>query len=348
MAKKKFALWKYVDDGKDRVATMVATPNPKKITGSRFPAILGLNSWKSPFGAWCEITRVAEEEFVDNKYTVAGKTIEPKLIEFCKEHVSPNIVDPSEFYESVNPEQKMRYDFFQSDPIFGGMWDGLVMRKGKPYAVIECKTSSRPQDWVDGVPLHYLYQGLLYAHLLGVDTLYVPVAWLEDKDYENPEDFVCTEENTRVYEIQVSDYDIEGAVSVAREWWNEYVVTGVSPRFDEKKDKSFLDIMRRNEVDSEDLDLLTDIVDELESQIEYAKEVNGLAELERKLADAKEILKTAMIDHMGENDNKVVSRNWVVKKSERRSVDTARLKADGLYEEYSKVSVVYKLEKEKS
>ena len=50
----------------------------KKITGTRFAAIMGLNKWTTPFNAWCAITRTYEEPFEDTIYTVAGKTIEPK------------------------------------------------------------------------------------------------------------------------------------------------------------------------------------------------------------------------------------------------------------------------------
>lgn len=71
---------KAVEWSDDRIRTEV--PNAKRITGTRFASILGLDRWSSPFKTWCAITRTYEEPFVDNKYTVAGKTIEPKVIDY--------------------------------------------------------------------------------------------------------------------------------------------------------------------------------------------------------------------------------------------------------------------------
>ena len=48
---------------------------PKKITGTRFASILGLDRWNSPFKTWCAITRTYEEPFEDTIYTIAGKII---------------------------------------------------------------------------------------------------------------------------------------------------------------------------------------------------------------------------------------------------------------------------------
>ena len=70
--------WIAFDDS--HVAVDKINGKPKKITGTRLGAVLNLNTWKTPFQAWCEITRVAEPPFEGNKYTEAGKAIEPKLI----------------------------------------------------------------------------------------------------------------------------------------------------------------------------------------------------------------------------------------------------------------------------
>lgn len=39
---------------------VVPPKKPKKITGTRFAAIMGLNVWNTPFKTWCEITRTYE------------------------------------------------------------------------------------------------------------------------------------------------------------------------------------------------------------------------------------------------------------------------------------------------
>ena len=49
----------------DKTITITPPAKPKKITGTRFAAIMGLNKWTSPFNAWCAITRTYEEPFED-------------------------------------------------------------------------------------------------------------------------------------------------------------------------------------------------------------------------------------------------------------------------------------------
>lgn len=56
----------------------------KKVTGTRFATILGLNPWSTPFEMWCAITKTYEKPFEDTIYTIAGKTIEPKQAEYMK------------------------------------------------------------------------------------------------------------------------------------------------------------------------------------------------------------------------------------------------------------------------
>lgn len=71
---------------------------PKRITGTRFASVLGLDRWNSPFKTWCAITKTYEEPFEDNKYTIAGKTIEPKIIDYLKKAYFLNIKTPTDVY----------------------------------------------------------------------------------------------------------------------------------------------------------------------------------------------------------------------------------------------------------
>ena len=66
--------------------TIQVTPprKPKKLTGTRFASVLGLNRWSTPFEIWCACTRTYEAPFEDTIYTKAGKAIEPKQAEYMK------------------------------------------------------------------------------------------------------------------------------------------------------------------------------------------------------------------------------------------------------------------------
>jgi len=346
----KFKPWEPVSDNTIRVSTG-PTSNPKKMTGTRLGAILGVNKYKSDFGAWCEIVRVAEDTFVESKYTRAGIAIEPILGEWCKENVSPYIVTPEQWFGT---SEKL-YDHFPNEPVFGGMWDFLVLDKPwkgtrtgvKVVGVIEAKTSSRPQDWVDGVPESYAVQALNYGYLLGVDRVFVPVAFLDDEDYNHPEKFVCTATNTQLYELKVSESDIGLGMENALVWYEAHVLGNVSPPFDEKKDKVFLQVLRKSEVKSDGLETLAKRAAILEAKIEAAVATAGLAEMEKELKGLKDSMKPSFIALFKDTDDTVSAYGWRVKRSTTVTIDKEALAADDLLDKYSVEVPRYTLTKDK-
>lgn len=343
-----------VTENNGTFSVLNGTPrNTKKIAATRFSKVVGNNHWGDEFQAWCEIMRVAEPPFDGNKYTAAGQVIEPKLINFCKDSVSPYIVSPREYFEEI----PRNFDFFPENPIFGGMWDALAFDHdgakdgdgSKPIAVIECKTTSRPQDWEHGVPRHYMLQGLLYAALLDVDDVYFPVAFLTPLDYANPEDFECTDENTRVYHVSRDDYvDCEGcyltvdeAMDYAKGWWKEFVEGNVSPEYDVKKDKEYLDIIRtvdmdETTIDAGDLNALLDALYEVDTIIEDLKVSSGLAEWEDKRRAinkaVQDLVKPQLLDT--EDKNILDTNYYKFTISLTRRVNYDKMIEDGIYEKY--------------
>lgn len=333
--------WSVVDDTRVRVDRIVG--RPKKITGTRLGKVLNCNKWGTPFQAWCEITRVAELPFEGNKYTEAGKVIEPKLIEHCKDYITPDIVTPEDMF-GENFFEKTYGNFFD-DEIFGGMWDALYKDEyGSIAGVIECKTSSRPQDWVHGVPQHYAVQGLLYAHLLGVDDVYFAVAFLDPDDYDAPQNFTCDDSNTVLYHLTVTDDFLED-VDYAREWWYNHVRDGaVSPVFDAKKDAEFLDAMRTTEVSNvNDVDGIVNRLAEIDDAISRIRADTDMDALENEQKVLTDRLKTSMMESFDGTSDKVKHRGWTLSRSTRRSVDSKAMKADGVYDKYAKETVSYRL-----
>lgn len=351
--------WSY-NDTKDRVVLAGGKPSrTKKMTGTRFAAVLGLNSWKSPFEIWCEITKTAEQPFEDTQYTLAGKAIEPILLDWARQEIAPTILDPEQFFG--NTYQKHRWDFFPTVKRVGGLWDGVVVSKNaqdKPLAVIECKTTKRSEDWRDGVPTYYALQGLLYAHLLGVDEVYFPVAFLKDSDYAHPERFEPTSANTTFFRLTVSDYvyttptgeewTFADCLDFANEWWDTFVESGVSPQFDENRDKEILKVLRATRVDNDhDVESTAALCDRLTAEIAAIQAETGLAAKEKELKAAKDALKRQLVDLMDTKDKSIVAYGWQVSRSFRKGVDKAALEADGLLEKYQTESVVETLKKAK-
>lgn len=224
---------------------------PKKLTATRFATIMGLNKWSTPFAAWCEMTRTYEAPFEDTIYTIAGKVIEPKICEYLRNRFFMDIKSPTDKY---GPDyfRKTWGDFFPDVEGLGGMWDFL----GDDF-VVEVKTTKRVEDWkgADGTvepPIYYKLQACLYAYLLGFDDVVMTCSFLEDKDYQNPEDFIPNASNTVVIEFKVSEAFPnfkEDYVDPAMKFWRENVLTGISPEYDEKKDADILKVLRTNKVD---------------------------------------------------------------------------------------------------
>ena len=322
---------------------------PKKITATRLATILGLNPWSTPFAAWCEITKTYQEPFTDTIYTVAGKTIEPKQIAYMRSAYGMyNLKTPTDIY-GEDYFKKTWGDFFGDTPVLGGMWDSLLIdENGKPEAVLEFKTTKRAEDWANDVPEYYALQAALYAYLLGVDDVIMVASFLESKDYEHPENFIPSANNTITVEFKVSERypDFHRKVAQAQAWWNTHVVTGISPDYDEKKDADILKALRTNDV-SEDtnIDALIAEAESLKTQLEavYA----SVADQEKRLKTVTDQIKKTLVGAFRPHDIAVEHKGgryiWSVSKSVSYELDKAAIQADGLFDKYSREKETYRI-----
>ena len=335
---------------KDGTLHVEVPKKPKKMTGTRLASVLNLDKWNTPFKTWCAITKTYEDPFTENQYTLAGKAIEPKIINYLNKFYFLNCVkSPTDIY-GEDYFNKTFGDFFPKEAIFGGMWDALVYEDGKPVAVIEIKTSKRVEDWEDGkAPIYYSLQAALYAKLLGLDQVYMVAAFLEDKDYKHPENFVPNASNTIVDEFLVSVRfpDFDDKLALATKWWHDHVLTGISPEFDEKADAEILKILRTNTVSADsDIQSLLAEAEILAAEIEDLKETY-ISEKEARLAEVKDMIKQYAIQQFRPDDKKVEFRTqkyiWSVGRSVTQTVDKTALKKDGLLDKYTKATESYKL-----
>ena len=243
----------------------------KKVTGTRFATILGLNPWSTPFEMWCAITKTYEKPFEDTIYTIAGKTIEPKQAEYMKKSYGMDLITPTDRY-GQDYFNKTWGDFFPENPYFGGMWDYLgVDENGTVDTVLEMKTTKRIEDWQNDAPEYYALQAALYAYLLGVDNVIMVASFLEEKDYEDPSKFVPNIKNTITVEFKVSERypDFERMVAEVKSWWGEYVTGGISPVYDEKKDAEILAALRTHNLTPDtDIDALIKEAEGLKKEVD--------------------------------------------------------------------------------
>lgn len=335
---------------------------PKKLTATRFATIMGLNNWATPFSAWCEMTRTYEEPFEDSIYTVAGKVIEPKICDYLRDRYFMDIKSPTDVY-GQDYFRKTWGDFFPDTEALGGMWDFL----GDDF-VVEVKTTKRSEDWVgaDGKPeppIYYKLQACLYAYLLGFDNVVMTCSFLTENDYpiDNgdgtfntapAEMFTPDIDNTVVIEFKLSEefpnFE-EDYIKPALKFWEDHVLTGISPEFDEKKDAEILKVLRKNTVEATDKEITNLIkeADKLQASIDLAE-----AKLSDKKARLKELdatIKKYMSGQFREGDKKVEVTGskyvWTLTRAIRESVDTQALKDEGIYNDYLKESETLTLKK---
>lgn len=312
---------------------------PKKITGTRFAAILGYNVWSSPFTTWCEITRTWEKPFEETKYTRAGKIIEPLQAAYIHDRYFIDVTSPSDVY---GPDffNKTYGDFFHDVKIFGGMWDYLLKDGKDTAAVFEMKTTKRSEDWQYDIPEYYALQAALYAYLLGVDRVYMVCSFLEEKDYDHPENYIPSPDNTIVRDFRLSERypDFQKYIDAALAWWDAHVLTGISPEYDEKKDEEALTALRKNSLSPE-----TDIQELIAEAEALMKEISDVSaeieEAEKRLKTLKDLIKNYLSQNFREGDRKVEVTGpgyvWTLSKTPSVSIDKDRLKQDGLLEKYS-------------
>ena len=337
------------------------TKKPKKITGTHFPTIVGVNPFSTDFEVWCRCTRTYEIPFEGNKYTNAGQVIEPKVFDFLRTSMGfgDRVVTPEDVY-GKDHFKKTWGDFYSNTPIFGGMWDALVKAEnGDIEYVVEIKTvqvdgrsGSLEDRWKDGEAPHYqALQAALYAYLLGIDKVLMVAVALEDKkgDYEHPEQVIPSYANGNVYidEFRVSERypNFDMYIEKATAWWNAHVLTGVSPEFDEKKDAEILKALRTNNVDVTDFSYLFGRAERLKAEIEEVASTIATKEKELKVI-LEEIKKLALVQFR-EGDTKVSMKGdkyeWVLSKTTSTEIDKDSLKADGLLEKYTKSKTNYRL-----
>lgn len=314
----------------------------KKITGTRFATILGLNPWSTPFEMWCAITKTFELPFEDTIYTIAGKTIEPKQADYMKKSYGMDLITPTDRY-GADYFNKTWGDFFPEYEHLGGMWDFLgVNEDGEVDTVLEMKTTKRIEDWQNDAPEYYALQAALYAYLLGVDDVIMVASFLEEKDYEDPKKYNPNIKNTITVEFKVSERypDFAEKVMWVEQWWKDYVDSGISPEFDEKKDAEILKALRTTTL-SPDTDIEALIKEGEELKAEIDKVSAAIADKEKRLKEINGIVKDHATKQFKTGDKKVEVKGsryvWSLSRTVKdvTKINEKALKADNLFEKYS-------------
>ena len=334
----------------------------KKITGTHFPTVLGVNPFSTPFEVWCRCTRTYEIPFEGNKFTNAGQIIEPKVFDFLRNSMGfgDRLITPEDVY-GKDHFKKTWGDFYPEHPFLGGMWDALIKdENGNTEYVVEIKTvqvdgrsGSLEERWKDGeAPAYQSLQASLYAYLLGVDKVLMVAVALEDNkgDYEHPEQVVPSFANGNVYidEFKVSERypNFNMYITKATQWWNDCVLTGISPEFDEKKDAEILKALRTNSLTpDEDINSLVKEAEQLKEEIDSV--IQTVTEKSKRLKVVQEKIKSYALGQFREGDNTVSikgkSLEFILSKTNSSEINKEALETDGLLEKYTTQKINYRL-----
>ena len=229
------------------------------------------------------------------------------------------------------------------------MWDYLgVDEDGKVDTVLEMKTTKRIEDWQNDAPEYYALQAALYAYLLGVDNVVMVASFLEEKDYADPSKFVPNVKNTITVEFKVSERypDFAQKIAQVEQWWADYVDTGISPVFDEKKDAEILKALRTHNLTPDtDIDALISEAEGLKTEVDKA--TAAIADKEKRLKEINDIIKEHAMKQFRPGDKKVEVKGstytWAISRSETTTIDKKALETDGLLDKYQKKTEQFRL-----
>ena len=244
-----------VDIDEDERTVVFDLYKSKKITGTRVGSILGLNEFTSPFKVACEMAGMYPGD-KDNKYLDAGNICEPIIRRYTATDLTDEIADGLGLPAGKRPvieepveREKCGYDHFHNNKVFGGLVDGYIDVDGKRNAVLEIKTSSERDKWLDEdgnvtkVPMSYILQASLYAELSNLDKVVFVVGFLEESDYDRPRFWTPNKDNT--YVIIMDKMDMKEPMDRCEAWYKEYILGGYTPEWsDSESDQEVLKYLK--------------------------------------------------------------------------------------------------------
>lgn len=277
----------------------------KGIGGSEAASVAGLNPWSSPLKVWMDKLNQIKEEVVDTERMRVGRDLEEYVAKRFEEATGKKV--RRENYLLQHPEHKF---------MFANL-DRVVIGEN---AFLECKTTSSygKQEWEEGIPLHYELQCLHYMAVCGFDYCYI----------------ACLIGNERFiwHKIERDDETINNLINIEKEFWEEHILKEIPPDPDGSEDFTQMIKQKYNVSIPESLELASNYLDKLNRRDELEELIKSM-ESEKKQIDQEIQLE------MKDFERAIVGERVITWKSQNRtSVDTAKLKEDGLYSTYAKTS----------
>ena len=277
----------------------------KGIGGSEASSVAGLNPWSSPLKVWMDKLNQMKEEVADTERMRVGRDLEEYVAKRFEEATGKKVRRENNLLQ--HPEHKF---------MFANL-DRVVVGEN---AFLECKTTNSygKQEWEEGVPLHYELQCLHYMAVCDFDYCYIACLIGNEK-------FIW-------HKIERDEETINNLISIEKEFWEEHVLKEIPPAADGSDDYSEMLKKKYSTSIPESLELGSNYLDKLKRRDELEELIKSM-DKEKKQIDQEIQLE------MKDFERAIVGERVVTWKTQNRtSVDTTKLKEDGLYSTYAKSS----------
>lgn len=316
----------------------VDCPKIGKITGTTLSAVLGNNPWQTPFSVACRLLGIYEDDISDNAHIKAGVVLEPIIMGYLDNSGRlPNKQAEEIFGKREGNHEEWAQDF--EHEVFGGHIDGMT----PDGAIVECKTTTDPSTWLKGeIPEHYWIQASLYAKFLNTDTIHFTVGILTQENLNNPYTFTPNEDNVKVYTVGLHP-DIDDIMQRGIEWYNDYLKDHRTPipNLNNETDSRIFNQLYAQKCSEDEITSILELYESIMTKIDaLSKEIKALE-------SSAESYKAQLITYMDVHETKIKSNKYryQVTTSTRKSADADALKRDGLFDRYSKETIVKSMRK---
>ena len=278
----------------------------KFIGASEISAVMGLSKWSTPLGVWAEKTgKVPAKDLSANESVEWGTRLERVVSKkFADDHKVKLMAYKKRY---VHPE----YPFLSCE------LDNIIVGTD---TLVEVKTCHEyvGKDWgEDDIPIEYVYQVMMQLGLSGRKKGWIAVLIGGNKYRER--------------EIAFDQEMYDGMVEKAVHFWNAFVLADVQP-IAVGGDGDILLKLYPGEV----TDDLVEGGEEEDEWVAFLQETKmHIAEMTKEKKDVEAAVKQKIGDALG-----MVTDKYKVtyKQTTTRRVDTDKIKAEGLFDQYSKES----------
>lgn len=275
------------------------------IGGSEAASIAGLNPWSSALKVYMDKISEEIEGIPDNERMRIGRDLEDYV---------------AKRFEEATSKKVRRENFLLQHPEHEFMIANLDRVIVGENAFLECKTTNSygKSEWEDGIPLHYELQCLHYMAIGGFDYCYIACLIGNEK-------FIW-------YKIERDEDTINNLIQIEKTFWEENVLKEVAP--DPDGSDACTEIIKKKYVFS-----IPESVELANGYLEKLKRRDELEECIKEMDKEKKQIDQEIQIEMKEFERAIVGDRIITWKSQNRTtIDSSKLKEDGLYDTYAKSS----------